>query len=172
MDYLQNNKYISKLQADGLQISWNFLWLGLVGPGHLPPQLSLSCIIDYAQDLATRSQEETDLETIAYSAIGEEQQIKDALLRLKLKEDHTAEPQALRCWQKLLLADLLRDLPTDDLQGLADLTSFWAQFDFPDDSPHVIQALSNSLTPQEYYTQENYDAMLRRHHDWVRHELF
>jgi hypothetical protein len=51
------------------------------------------------------------------------------------------------------------------------LFDFWAQLDYPIDSPHVIQGRGNNITPEEYYTQENYDNIYNMHVDWLKKEI-
>ena len=165
----QKNDYIRRLKEKNCPITWHFLWIGLVGPGHLTPKLDYVSVINHALDLVLAGNQSDDVNRIAYADENEQEIIKESLANLKKKENPAEEQRALKKWQKLLIEDLLKSLPNDAVDGLAELTSFWGQFDFPDDSPHIVQARSNSLTPQEYYTQENYESALKRHREWLMH---
>ena len=37
------------------------------------------------------------------------------------------------------------------------LGDIWAYLEFPPDSPHVFQGINNEITPEEYYTMQNYN---------------
>jgi len=63
------------------------------------------------------------------------------------------------------------ELPDEPMYGLIAFTEFWARFDYPDDSPHVVQGQNNCITPQEYYTKQNYDDMIIRHKNWLKSKL-
>ena len=39
---------------------------------------------------------------------------------------------------------------------------------FPKDSPCILQGVKNNISPQEYYTEENYIYLYNRHLDWIR----
>ena len=70
-----------------------------------------------------------------------------------------------------MLMDLLEKLPESPLYGLLRLTEFWANFNYPDDSPHIIQGRGNNYTPEVYFTKGNYDVVLTRHRRWIEEEL-
>ena len=42
---------------------------------------------------------------------------------------------------------------------------------FPEDSPHIFQGRNNNITPEEYYTQENYDYLYEKHIEWLQKEI-
>lgn len=59
----------------------------------------------------------------------------------------------------------------DFIAGLMELTDLWSELGYPEDSPHIIQGLNNSISPSEYYTQQNYDILYNKNHDWFMKEL-
>ena len=48
----------------------------------------------------------------------------------------------------------------DYIQGLMDFTDIWAKFNFPSNSPHIVQGLNNRIEPREYYTLNTYNDLL------------
>jgi hypothetical protein len=76
----------------------------------------------------------------------------------------------LRKWQVVLLEDLLGNIPSDPLYGLIALTEFWQNFGFPPDSPHEVQGKGNTVTPDDYYQESNYQRLVSRHKAWIEQE--
>jgi len=93
----------------------------------------------------------------------------DQLDRLSVSDK--ADPALeLRKWRLVLLEYKLEDLPNDPIYGPIELSEFWSDFGFPSDSPHEAQGVGNSLSPSEFYTQENLERLLSRHQAWIRDE--
>ncbi len=76
----------------------------------------------------------------------------------------------LRKWRLVLLEQVLENMPQDALYGLMALTEFWQSFGFPPDSPHEVQGKENTITPSEYFQQENLTRLLARHRAWMNDE--
>jgi hypothetical protein len=51
------------------------------------------------------------------------------------------------------------------------MNEFWGSFGYPQDSPHVVQGVGNSISPQEYYTEEIAGRALEEHQRWLGLEL-
>ena len=41
----------------------------------------------------------------------------------------------------------------------------------PKDSPHIFQGLNNGISPQKYYTLENYENLYDAHVKWLNDKL-
>lgn len=81
------------------------------------------------------------------------------------------EPSSeLRKWRVVLLEDLLDHIPSDPLYGLISLTEFWQNFGFPSDSPHEVQGKGSTLSPDDYYDENNYQRLVSRHKAWIEQE--
>ena len=50
------------------------------------------------------------------------------------------------------------------------MTELWDSLGFPEDSPHIVQGVNNTLSPNEYYSQENYDELYRLNYEWFMKE--
>lgn len=138
-----------------------------------PSLLSAGELADYALARleANTDQEELDAASSLLSLnLREEREIVCALLdRLSALDKSDPAPE-LRKWRLVLLKHRLEDLPKDPVDGPVALSEFWNDFRFPPDSPHEAQGAGNSLSPSEFYTQENLDRLLIRHKAWIRDE--
>lgn len=76
----------------------------------------------------------------------------------------------IRKWRVILLEDVLKNLPSDPLYALIELTDFWASFDYPEDSPHEVQGRGNNITPSAYYQPETLERLIRQHRTWIQEE--
>lgn len=160
--------FIKRLKAKNIPVTWDFLLLGFIGPGVLPAQLSADEIVDYALQTIMEGSTNNLVEYIAYSEVGELQFIESKLRILSAQESEKSKADDFKKWELLLLEDLLQNLPEDSITGLTELTSFWSQLDFPSESPHKIQGRNNSLTPEDYYTKENYQQLIKKHIQWMQ----
>lgn len=43
--------------------------------------------------------------------------------------------------------------------------------DFPEDSPHIFQGRDNNITPEQYYTEQNYSYLFDEHVRWIKNEI-
>ena len=75
-----------------------------------------------------------------------------------------------RKFRLALLEDVLDSLPTDPVDGLIRLTEFWAKWEYPSDSPHVVQGRGNKLSPVDYYTLDTFARLIAEHRAWVERE--
>lgn len=153
--------------------------LGVLSPWpdrwkEFPPLLSAEELANYALARlgANTDQEELDAASSLLSLNLREERREDvcALLDRLSTADKSDPALELRKWRLVLLEHRLKDLPKDPLDGPVALSEFWNDFRFPPDSPHEAQGVGNSLSPSEFYTQENLDRLLSRHQAWIRDE--
>ncbi len=138
MECLSKSNFIERLENKNIPVTWNFLLIGLMGPGVLQSQLSCTEIANYAIKKRTHGGNSTMIENISYSEGDERQVVEDNLRLLSLEENKKRKLTDLKKWQLLLLEDLLEASSEEPTQGLTALTDFWSQFDFPTDSPHEV----------------------------------
>ena len=65
----------------------------------------------------------------------------------------------------------LKKKNTKYIEGLIELTELWDKLGFPSDMPHIVQGRNNTISPSEYYSQENYDKLYDINCDWFKTEL-
>jgi hypothetical protein len=159
---------LQALRALGLRVNWQTVLVGFVGPGKVGQLLEPKDVISYAEDAIAGG--DTSDEVVALAVSDDSQEIEKHLRMLSLRE-HSDAKQEERKWLLLLLKEALADLPPEPLSGLIALTSFWERFDYPEDSPHVVQGRGNKLSPSEYYTEVNFRDTVERHTRWIQREL-
>ncbi|MDR2163324.1 MAG: DUF2247 family protein [Clostridiales Family XIII bacterium] len=153
----------------GFEITWKLLDIGFRRCKYFVGCLSPRTVIDYAQSQL----EETEDEQILMLAAEYEDDIEgiDACLCLLAKRENTSFELEFRKWRVLYVRDSLPKTNTDYVAGLIKLLEMWGKFDFPDDSPHVIQGRYNQIAPEDYYTEDNYKILLKKNQDWIHKEI-
>jgi hypothetical protein len=155
-------------QGLGVLSPWPERWV------EFPPLISAEEIADYSYARLVHSSDANERDLIekllsVKLQTQSRQEIRNVLKRLSdmLGGNEAIE---LRKWRMVLLEDLLGTMPKDALYGLMALSEFWQKFGFPADSPHVVQGRGNTITPSEYFQQENLDRLLGCHQAWLHEE--
>jgi hypothetical protein len=172
-----------KLRA-AFDANWTTILIGWNGLGALspwpnrwtefPPLISADEIAAYADErLSSCSDPATQdlIVALMSSDLRHEtrEKVKDMLE--SLSELDGGDPKIeLRKWRLVLLEELLVNMPKDAIHGLMALTEFWQDFGFPSDSPHDVQGRGNTITPSEYYQEENLHRLVDFHHTWIEDE--
>ena len=150
-----------------LELTWEIIRLGWIGPGDFLRQLSIEDINKFAEYHIIETTGE-QLRLLSELCITKnEDEISNILYSLAPKISN----EALRGWRMILLKETLDNLPDDPLNGLIALTDFWAKFRHPTDSPHIIQGVINNIPPVEYYTPANFKNIISKHKSWIENEL-
>lgn len=158
-------------RAQGLSITWKLIDIGFLGSEAFQHELSAAAIMEYAI-ARIEANEADDLDLIGLA--GESENDLDGIgrhiqaLAQKEQSDYSTE------WRKWQVVYVAQCLPPDDVEyvsGLIALGDIWVRLGFPSDSPHIFQGKDNDSIPEQYYTEENYLALLRGHIDWVAKEM-
>ena len=159
-----------KMTSDNIAVNWSTILIGWYGPGKYDRQLSVAEIAAYAQDLIEGNPEQPGaVLKLAGARDGETEMVEYSLKQLAALEPGE-ENTEVRKWRLYLLKELEPTLNDDPLYGLIALTEFWEKFDYPDDSPHVVQGRGNDQDPQQYYTPENFLNLRKLHREWMKTE--
>lgn len=162
---------LSNFKVNTLKLNWETILIGLEGPGKFPPQITSKEVIDYAVDLISQEDNQPeDVWMLAGLSEKDTSEIKRLVKKLANNEKSVKEFE-LDKWKVTLLEKALNEISDKPIYGLIELTEFWEKFDFPVDSPHVIQGLSNNMSPEEYFTKENYDIIIKKHKNWIENKL-
>lgn len=161
-EFISNNFYVT----------WTSIKIGLEGYKNFPPQLSINDIDSYATSLLYQkdnlSIEVLDL-TLANSMSYEE--IIKVINKLASKENIDINFE-MRKWRVLYIKEVLNQIQSlDYLYGLIALADAWSLFDYPDDSPYIIQGVANNISPEDYYSNETFKYMIEKHKKWVTKEI-
>ncbi len=154
----------------GFEVSWTLLYLGVNGSEIFKNQLDGQDIIDYAAAKMKEGDDSLDVVLLANANAANIDEINELLFRLSNYEVVDCDDE-YRKWQIIYVLKHLPDEHADYIQGLTELGNIWTMLGFPDDSPHVFQGRNNSMTPEEYYTRENYLLLLDKHREWIEKEI-
>lgn len=154
----------------GFGISWTLLNIGWDGSAKFKRQLAGQDIIDFAMSKMEDGDESIDVVLLASSHATDAKEISELLKRLSDGEE-VDDDNEFRKWRAIYVSKNLPDIQAEYIQGLIELGDIWVLLDFPDDSPHIFQGRNNSITPNEYYTKENYVKLLEKHQEWLEKEI-
>ncbi|URZ03170.1 DUF2247 family protein [Clostridium felsineum] len=154
-----------------LKPNWITILIGWEGPGKYSRQLTPKDIIEFATELVTN--EDNQPESVWILAGTSENDVTEVenLVKQLAQCETVDRGTEVRKWRVILVEDALNNLSDDPLYGLIGLTEVWGNFDYPTDSPHFVQGVNNSLSPQEYYTQDNYNHIIKLHREWIENEF-
>ena len=153
--------------------------LGVFSPwparsAEFPPLLSAGELSAYANEcLASSSDVAEDDLIVNLSSLDLHTESREAITErlARLSDLHGCDPsREIRKWRVVLLEELLDNIPSDPLYGLMALTEFWQKFGFPPDSPHEVQGKGNTVSPADYYQENNYQQSVSRHKAWIEQE--
>ncbi len=170
-----------KLQFD---VNWTTILVGWEGLGvfspwpsqaaDFPPLLTVDEVTDYANGrlaLSTDAAEDDLILCLLSLDLHTENRETIAKYIAKLSGLHASDrSRELRKWRVVLLEEEVSNIPTDPLYGLIALTEFWQNFGFPADSPHEVQGKGNTIDPNDYYEERNFQRLVARHKKWIGQE--
>ena len=159
---------LDKLRRCGAAVGWGTLLVGLHGFGWVDRQVSAANAIAIALDALEQNPDDDLVLVLACLRESETGDVVAALERLADREGTDQELER-RKWRLLLLEERMETLPADPLYGLLDLDEFWRMFDYPEDAARTAQTRSG-VTPEQYYTRDNYEAEVARHKRWMEQE--
>jgi hypothetical protein len=164
--------YLNDLRDAGLRVNWRTLLIGLEGTGKYPPLVTLDEVYAFADEQLAASMPPPECAVAIVVASGADPaEIRVIQKRLADDEEKSEQARELRKWRLVLLKHAVAELPEDPLYGLLALAEFWERLDFPSDSPHVVQGRGNKIAPTDYFTEDNYRHLVRKHKDWISAEM-
>ena len=169
----------------GFHTNWTTVYVGWRGLGVLspwpdqwikwPPLIDTDEISEYAEERLSSSQNAKENELII-NLLSLDLYIEPRVVILDILEqlsnlDRGNPAFELRKWRLVLLEEFLKSLPEGPVDALTDMTEFWLNFkSITEDCPHVVQGIGNSITTDEYYTDEYLQQEIRRHQAWIEKE--
>jgi hypothetical protein len=154
----------------GFKITWTLIDLGFEGSAKFEKQLDGQDIIDYAVGRVEKGDDTFEAVLLAGLPSPKDEEINSLLKHLSKNEKVDCDVE-FRKWRVIYVLKHLPNTKDEYIQGLIELGDIWAKFDFPDDSPHVFQGRNNLITPEKYYTKENYEKLLENHKKWLDKEV-
>lgn len=155
-----------------ITITWTAIMLGYSGFCSFPKQLDNADIISYAIECMEKNSDEKreGIVLIASSSSKDSEEIREWIQKMSAAENKDKCFEA-RKWRALALRQLLTNHYDDPVSGIVSLTDFWAMFDDPVDSPHMIWGVHNDISPEDYYTESMYMHLLLEHQAWLVKEM-
>lgn len=153
----------------GLKITWKLINIGFKGSEQFHDELGVEDILNYAI-LKIEELNCDDVIELACQSKKNVYEIDNIIKRLSKNESSNIHFE-YRKWRAVYILTHLKFNKKNFIDGLVELGDIWAKFDFPKDSPHVFQGRYNSITPEEYYTEENYKNLYRKHLNWIICEI-
>lgn len=155
---------IKTLNELSICISWKMIYIGMRND-----EISTYEIIDYAMTLIEQGAAQAEIYELAGAYADDYEYILN-LVR-DLQENNLDEKYEGRKIRLAIVYNVLKKKNTKFVEGLIELTELWDKLGFPSDMPHIVQGRNNSISPSEYYSQENYDRLYDINCDWLRTEL-
>jgi hypothetical protein len=170
MENRLNGDLITQFKNYNFTITWKLLYLGFKGSAEFGSQLSTNDILNYAIE---KLEDNCDDKLICDLAIEREDNTAGIVCILKKLADRedTDMTVELRKWRVLTVANELKTKNDNFIDGLVSLTDLWITLNYPEDTPHIFQGRNNSITPEEYYTEENYCMLYEKHIKWLNAEI-
>ena len=162
---------LNDFTMNSLLITWTAIKIGFEGIDFFPSQIDANDVIEYAAHCVEIEFDNSN-EVVLLACTGKDdvEGIRRLLYQLSSCEqlDSCLE---IRKWRVLALKKMMSKLSVNHIDGLCDFTDFWAMFDYPSDSPHSVQGRGNSISPQDYFTEENYQNIISNHFAWIEKEF-
>lgn len=168
-------KWKQKFENNQFSITWTDIKIGLLGYEddkkryYLSSQLTESDIEEYAEFILTECEglSESILRQVG-NLFSQNWDEKVKTIESLANED---DEQSYFKWRVLEVEVLLQELYANDyLNGLFEINEFWAERQEPIDMPYQFQGFGNTLTPEEFYTENNYKAVIAEHQVWLELE--
>lgn len=156
---------LEDFEKNGFKITWKSLYICFNDSNY---SLSPVEIINYAT-LLLKDQVDKTIACLAACQIDETDYIKQYLEMLSQTENSNYDIEE----KKVRLVYVIKNMPNqniDYITGLIELGNIWSSLDFPKDSPHIFQGRNNTISPNDYYTRDNYNYLYQKHLEWIEKE--
>lgn len=156
---------IADIKELKLNITWRMLYRGL-----LKKQIPINEIVEYAMEQLEKGDDRIEICELAGSSDNDLEDIMNILYELadEEKSQDDLEDRKLRATR---VNNFLKDKYSNCIDGLMGLTELWLELGYTTDSPHIIQGKDNSISPMEYYTDENYNYLYEKNKSWLEDEV-
>jgi len=151
-------------------INWVTVIIGWNNYFHQPPLISFDEIKEFAfkrlESLdCSPFEEETIIKLLSLNETDRE--TISVLLNSLIPQSNATTSIEERKWRVIRLDEMLNSIPVNPIDGLIALTDFWASYDYPSDSPHIVQGKDNEISPVDYYKESFFQKMLLAHRKWI-----
>ena len=156
---------LEDFKNNNLKINWKVIDIGCLGSKIFKNELSYDDIINFSLE---KFDEKKKLILRIISSDRDEYQEMAYLVQELANIEKSEYKLAFEKWKLVYVKKNFPKLNKNIIQGLIELNELWFRLDFPEDSPYTLQGVKNNISPQEYYTEENYIYLYNKHLNWIR----
>ena len=156
---------LDDFKSNNLKINWKVIHIGCLGSEIFKNELSYDDILNFSLE---KFDEKNKLILRIVGSDRDEYQEIGYLVQELANMEKSEYKLAFEKWKLVYIKKNFPKLNKNIIQGLIELNDLWVKLDFPEDSPCILQGVKNNISPQEYYTEENYICLYNRHLDWIR----
>lgn len=160
---------IKELEKMKFKITWALIQIGYLG-NQIAQQIDEKDISEYCYSLLESEKENPDEVTQLIGEKDDRYEFERILDKL-VKNENSDEELQFRKWRVYLVKQMIYNLGEDYIENLLNITEFWIDLGQPEDSPHIFQSVNNKITPKEYYTEDTYKIIIKRHMEWIEKEI-
>ena len=159
---------LEDFKNNNLKINWKVIDIACLGSEIFKNELSYDDIISFSLE---EFDEKNKLILRIVASDRDEYQEMGYLVQELANIEKSEYKLAFEKWKLVYIKKNFPKLNKNVIQGLIELNDLWVKFDFPEDSPYILQGVINNISPQEYYTEENYIYLYNRHLKWIREKI-
>ena len=156
---------LEDFKNNNLKINWKVIDIGCLGSEIFKNELSYDDILNFSLE---KFDEKNKLILRIVASGRDEYQEIGCLVQELANMEKSEYKLAFEKWKLVYIKKNFPKLNKNIIQGLIELNDLWVKLDFPEDSPCILQGVKNNISPQEYYTEENYTYLYNRHLKWIR----
>lgn len=156
---------LEDFKNNNLKINWKVIDIGCLGSEIFKNELSYDDILNFSLE---KFDEKNKLILRIVGSDRDEYQEIGYLVQELANIEESEYKLAFEKWKLVYIKKNFPQLNKNIIQGLIELNDLWVKLDFPEDSSCILQGVKNNISPQEYYTEENYIYLYNRHLDWIR----
>jgi len=156
---------LEDFKNNNLKINWKVIDIGCLGSKIFKNELSYDDIINFSLE---KFDEKNKLILRIISSDRDEYQEMAYLVQELANIEKSEYKLAFEKWKLVYVKKNFPKLNKNIIQGLIELNELWFRLDFSEDSPYTLQGVKNNISPQEYYTEENYIYLYNKHLNWIR----
>lgn len=156
---------LEDFKNNNLKINWKVIDIGCLGSEIFKNELSYDDIINFSLE---EFDEKNKLILRIVASDRDEYQEMGYLVQELANMEKSEYKLAFEKWKLVYIKKNFPKLNKNVIQGLIELNDLWVKLDFPEDSLCILQGVKNNISPQEYYTEENYIYLYNRHLNWIR----
>lgn len=159
---------LDDFKKNNILINWKLINIGCLGNETFFKELDYEEITNYAISIFDEKNKNI-LRILSYNK-DEYEEMGEFIKELAIQEN-SDEKIAYKKWELIYIIKNLPPKRIDYIQGIIELQDIWAKIDFPKDSPLILQGLNNDISPEEFYTENNYLILYNLHMDWIKEKI-